>query len=206
MARARPALTTAVLSAAAVLGYLTYRITVGPGDDAAEQQTAQSINFGEDLAAEDEGHEHHAEGPAFAERLPEFSLDTLAGTQQSISSWPGKPLLINFWATWCAPCRDEMPSIQRLTQRLAGRPFVALAVNLDEPETRIRKFLSETSLHLTVLLDPGRQAAKAWNARILPASFVVGPEGAIRYSVIGEIDWNDERVARRISELLPAVR
>jgi hypothetical protein len=55
-----------------------------------------------------------------------------------------------------------------------------------------------------VLLDPGRQAAKAWNARILPASFVVGPEGAIRYSVIGEIDWNGEQVVRRISALLPS--
>jgi len=140
-------------------------------------------------------------GPA-----PALDLAALDGRPYRLADLRGNVVLINFWATWCAPCREEMPSIQHLTQRLAGRPFVALAVNLDEPETRIRKFLSETSLELTVLLDPGRRAAKAWNARILPASFVVGPEGAIRYSAIGEIDWNDGEIARRISELLPAKR
>lgn len=140
-------------------------------------------------------------GPA-----PALDLAALDGRPYRLADLRGNVVLINFWATWCAPCRDEMPSIQRLTQRLAGRPFVALAINLDEPETRIRKFLSETSLNLIVLLDPGRQAAKAWNARILPASFVVGPDGVVRYSVVGEIDWNDGEIARRILELLPAKR
>jgi peroxiredoxin len=138
-------------------------------------------------------------GPA-----PTLDLKRLDGRPYRLADLRGKVVLINFWATWCAPCRDEMPSIQRLTERLADRPFVALAVNLDEPETRIRKFLAQTSLDFTVLLDPGRQAARAWNARILPASFVIGPEGAIRYSAIGEIDWNDEQVVRRISALLPS--
>jgi peroxiredoxin len=140
-------------------------------------------------------------GPA-----PALELRGLDGKPYRLADLRGNVVLINFWATWCAPCREEMPSIQHLTQRLAGRPFLALAVNLDEPETRIRRFLSESSLDLTVLLDPGRQAAKAWNARILPASFVVGTDGAIRYNVVGEIDWNDEQVARRISRLLPAER
>jgi thiol-disulfide isomerase/thioredoxin len=136
---------------------------------------------------------------------PPPALDRMGldGRRYRLADLRGNVVLINFWATWCVPCRDEMPSIQRLKDRLAGRPFVALAVNLDEPEGRIRKFLAQASLDLTVLLDPGREAARAWNARILPASFIIGPEGAIRYSVIGEIDWNDEQVASRVSGLLP---
>jgi len=96
-----------------------------------------------------------------------------------------------------------MPSIQRLKEKLAGRPFAVLAVNLDEPEARIRTFLSRMKVDFTVLLDPGRAAAKSWNARILPASYLVGPDGRIRYSVVGELDWGHERVVGRITELLP---
>ena len=96
-----------------------------------------------------------------------------------------------------------MPSIQRLTDKLAGRPFAVLAVNLDEPESRIRKFLAEMKLDFPVLLDPGRKAAKAWEARNLPASYVVGADGRVRYMVVGEISWDNEHIVARISELLP---
>jgi peroxiredoxin len=96
-----------------------------------------------------------------------------------------------------------MPSIQRLKEKLAGRPFEVLAVNLDEPEARVRKFLSQTNVDFTVLLDPGKKAAKAWEARILPASFVIGPDGGVRYRLVGELDWSHDNVVSRITELLP---
>jgi thiol-disulfide isomerase/thioredoxin len=115
-------------------------------------------------------------------------------------------VLINFWATWCGPCRDEMPSIQRLKDKLKGRPFVVLAVNLDEPESRIRNFLLQMKVDFTVLLDPGRSAAKAWDARILPASYIVGVDGKVRYTLVGEINWDHEQIVSRISELLPGGR
>jgi len=95
-----------------------------------------------------------------------------------------------------------MPSMQRLKTKLAGRPFVVLAVNLGEPEARIRKFLSEAKLQLTVLLDPGMKAADAWKARILPASYVIGRDGKIRYHVIGGLDWSSEPVAAVIGNLV----
>jgi peroxiredoxin len=86
----------------------------------------------------------------------------------------------------------------------AGKPFVVLAVNLDEPEARIRKFLSQVAVDFAILLDPGKKAARAWNARVLPASFVIGPDGRIRYSLVGELDWSHDRVVSRIVELLPS--
>jgi peroxiredoxin len=135
---------------------------------------------------------------------PALALKDLDGRQHRLADYRGKVVLINFWATWCGPCREEMPSIQELKNKLAGRPFVVLAVNLDEPESRIRKFLTQMKLDFPILLDPDRKVAKGWNARILPATFIVGPDGRVRYSLVGEINWANEHVVARISELLPA--
>ena len=140
-------------------------------------------------------------GPA-----PALALKDLDGRAHRLADYKGKVVLINFWATWCAPCRDEMPSIQRLKEKLGGQPFVVLAINLDEPESRIRKFLSQMKVDFTILLDPERRVAKAWDARILPASFIVGGDGRVRYTLVGEIEWDHEHVVARISELLPASR
>jgi peroxiredoxin len=135
---------------------------------------------------------------------PPLALKDLDGRQHRLADYRGKVVLINFWATWCGPCRAEMPSIQELKGKLAGRPFVVLAVNLDEPESRIRKFLTQMKLDFPILLDPDRNVAKGWNARILPATFIVGPDGRVRYSLVGEMDWANEHIVARISELLPA--
>ena len=140
-------------------------------------------------------------GPA-----PALSLKDMKGRDHRLADYRGRVVLINFWATWCAPCRDEMPSMQRLKEKLAGKPFVVLAVNLDEPESRIEKFLAEVKLDFPVLLDPGRRVARAWDARILPASYIIGPDGRVRYTVVGEINWDHDHIVSRITELLPAGR
>jgi thiol-disulfide isomerase/thioredoxin len=134
---------------------------------------------------------------------PSLELRDLDNRLHRLADYRGKVVLVNFWATWCGPCRDEMPSIQELKRKLAGRPFVVLAVNLDEPESRVRKFLKDIRVDFTVLLDPERNVSKLWDARILPASFVVGADGRIRYSLIGEINWGHDLVVSRIAELLP---
>ena len=114
--KARPVLLTALLSGAAVLGYVcvtAYSSARRPAAGAADAPV------GEDPAASDE----HDDAPApLADKLPEFSLDTLGGTPQSIRSWPGKPLLINFWATWCGPCLREIPMLKQLQTRRTGPP------------------------------------------------------------------------------------
>ena len=135
---------------------------------------------------------------------PALALRDLDGRLHQLADYRGKVILINFWATWCVPCREEMPSIQQLKDKLAGKPFVVLAVNLDEPESRIRTFLSQMKLDFPILLDPEKKAAPAWGARILPASFVIGPDGRIRYSLLGETSWDQESVVNRVSDLLPA--
>lgn len=137
-------------------------------------------------------------------RTPPLQLSDLDGKSHDLAALRGKVVLVNYWATWCEPCRDEMPSLGRLQKKLDPKRFVVLAVNVDEPESRIRKFLEQTPLGFPVLLDPERKAGKAWNVRVLPASFVIDRDGRIRYTAVGELDWDAEAVSARIAALLPA--
>ena len=134
---------------------------------------------------------------------PALALEDLDGRSHRLESYRGKVVLINFWATWCEPCREEMPSIDRLLRSMDGRPFAVLAVNLAEPQSRIRTYLEKTPVGFTVLLDRDTSVAKAWKARILPMTYIVGPDGKIRYSYVGELDWSQEKVRRTIAALLP---
>ena len=140
--------------------------------------------------------------PAGGVPAPALALKTLDGATHDLARYRGKVVLVNFWATWCEPCRDEMPSIQRLRERFADQPFAVLAVNVDEPASRVQAFVEKTKVDLTVVLDPGKSVTKAWNARILPASYLIGRDGRVRYSVVGEINWDDERVVRQVGDLI----
>ena len=111
-------------------------------------------------------------------------------------------VIVNFWATWCAPCRDEMPSLNALKGSLEGKPVAFLAVNLGEGEGRITEFLKRVPVDFPVLLDRDGQASKAWKARLLPATFILGFDGRIRYHSAGERDWTDEAVRVRIAALM----
>jgi thiol-disulfide isomerase/thioredoxin len=132
-----------------------------------------------------------------------FELKDLSGVSHRLSDYRGKVVLVNFWATWCEPCRDEMPAIEKLKERFSGRPFVVLAVNVDEPEARVRKFLASMPLTFTVLLDHERKTARTWNVRVLPASYVVAPDGRVRLSAEGELDWSAPELAGRLQKLFP---
>ena len=93
--------------------------------------------------------------------------------------------------------------MNRLRASLTGRPFEVLAVNLAESEARILRFKEQVPLDFAVLMDRDSAVAKAWRARVLPISFLVGPDGRIRYSVVGEIDWTQETVRRIVLTLMP---
>ena len=128
-------------------------------------------------------------------------LKDIQGASHDLARYRGQVVLVNFWATWCEPCRLEMPSMQRLRDRL-GKRFVVLAVNVDEPDARVRNFIAQTKLDLTVLMDPGKTVSRAWGVRVLPTSFLIGPDGRARYRLIGDIDWDNETVMGTVTQLL----
>lgn len=134
---------------------------------------------------------------------PSLRLTDLEGKEHALEAYRGKVVLINFWATWCEPCKEEMPSLERLRRSLQDRPFAVLAVNLGEPDSRVQRFLQAVPLGFPVLMDRDAAVARAWKARLLPTTYVVGPEGRIRYSYVGELDWSREPVRKQIAELLP---
>ena len=133
---------------------------------------------------------------------PPLDLADAAGARHRLADYRGKVVLVNFWATWCEPCREEMPSIERLRNSLKGEPFEVLAVNLAEPLSRIEKFVAQLPLGFPLLRDRDGAAGKAWRAKLLPASFLIGRDGRIRYVAYGELDWSSDAVRARVAELL----
>lgn len=129
-------------------------------------------------------------------------LADMAGREVDLSSFKGEVVLVNFWATWCEPCREEMPSLQRLQQKLGGKGLRVLAVNVGEGAPRIRQFLERTPVALTILRDADSEAMKAWRVRMLPASFLVDRRGMLRYQIVGEADYDDAAQQAPVLELL----
>jgi peroxiredoxin len=133
---------------------------------------------------------------------PPLELSDMKGARHRLADYRGKVVLVNFWATWCVPCREEMPSIERLRASLDSRRFAVLAVNLAEPESRIQKFLDAVPLGFPVLLDRDAKIARAWQAKVLPATYIVGPDGTIRYRHLGELDWSKPEIRAQITRLM----
>jgi thiol-disulfide isomerase/thioredoxin len=133
---------------------------------------------------------------------PALAGAALDGRRVDLRDFKGRVVLVNFWATWCEPCREEMPSFQRLRDKVRGRPFEILTVNFGEGAARIQPFLERHRISLPVLLDPDKEAAAAWHAGGLPMTFLVDAEGRVRYSSFGESDWSTGEPLRLVQSLL----
>ena len=142
------------------------------------------------------------EGPA----LPDFSLTDLQGQAHRLSDYKGQVVLVNFWATWCPPCVHEMPSIQRLKEKLTGQPFEVLAVDMGQTKGAIEAFLKKLKFTptFTILLDGDGQVVQQWKVFAAPTTFILGPDGRIRYALFGGMEWDRPDVVKTIRGLLPA--
>jgi peroxiredoxin len=128
---------------------------------------------------------------------PDFQLQSLDGKMVTLSSLRGRPVMLNFWATWCAPCRVEMPFIQGVFEDddWAEQGLVILAVNLGEPPSKVKSFMEDNGLSFTVLLDADQSVARDYNIRGIPTTYFIDKNGIIRDMKIGpfakkaEIDW-----------------
>ena len=124
------------------------------------------------------------------------------GKISSTASLKGKVVFINFWATWCPPCRAEMPSLQQLAEIYGPEQLQVLALNVGEGPRRIAQYLQSSGLELTVLLDPKSEAAKAWGASVLPTTILIDAEGRPRQRVRGEVDWSGREAQALVEPLL----
>lgn len=122
--------------------------------------------------------------PVIGAPAPNFELNNLAGDPVRLSDQQGKVVLINFWATWCGPCRLEMPAIEQRFRQL-GPKFTVLAVNFAEPASLVQAFVDELGLTFAVLLDPDAAVQDLYRVRAYPTSFLVDEQGIIRVQHLG---------------------
>jgi thiol-disulfide isomerase/thioredoxin len=133
---------------------------------------------------------------------PPLATRALDGRSVNLGDFQGRVVLVNFWATWCGPCIQELPSLVRLKQKLAGRPFELVTVNDGESEATIQRYLKRTNLDLPVWIGPENSAATGWNIQGLPMTFLVDSRGQVRYWVYGERNWTEGESFRLIEKLL----
>jgi len=134
---------------------------------------------------------------------PDFALPQLAGDGDvSLSGLRGRVVLLNFWATWCAPCEDEMPAMQRLHEGLAGQGFELLAVSVDQSEADVQAFRERLQLSFPILLDPQREASNLYQTFRYPESFLIDKSGKVVERYVGPREWDDPLYVQRIRELI----
>jgi thiol-disulfide isomerase/thioredoxin len=133
---------------------------------------------------------------------PTLALTDLKGRRSDLAELRGRVVVVNFWATWCVPCKDELPSLQRLRDKLAGKPLEVITVNYGEFPERARAFVEKEGLALTVLLDTQKDAARAWSVGGLPMTFVVDASGRARYRAFGELDWSSGEALTLVEKLV----
>lgn len=133
---------------------------------------------------------------------PTLVLEDLGRREHSLADYRGEVVLLNFWASWCAPCIIEMPSMQRLQEALADRPFTILAVNVGETRGTVWKFLNKVQVHFPLLLDPEGKTAANWQVDFYPSSYLIDPAGRIRYVAFGARVWDAPEMIQAIEELI----
>jgi len=133
---------------------------------------------------------------------PPLRLDDLDGRPLDLASLAGKAVLLNFWASWCEPCRAEMPSLERLARRREADGLLVLAVNFKESVPTVRRFLERTPLAFPVVLDRDGAAAKDWQVRVFPSTVLIDRIGRARGVVRGEMDWEGDAADALLRPLL----
>jgi len=143
-------------------------------------------------------------GPTKNRKLaPDIVVKDLDGHSVRLSDYRGKLVFLNFWATWCPSCREEMPSMERLNQSMKGRPFQMLSVSIDDTLEDILRFRKTLGYTFPMFLDPDHKAAALYQITGIPETFLIAPDGTLLQRVIGPEDWAKDDVIAAIEKLLP---
>jgi len=167
-------------------------------------------------AGEDGGHHRHV-APALdpfdragvtefkeGQRGPTFTLAALDGSRASLNTWKGKLAILNFWATWCQPCTDEMASLEALWRAYRTRGLVVIGASVDRgaPRPLIDPYVKNLGLTFPILLDPEIKTANAWRVTGIPTTFVIRPGGEVAGMAVGPRDWNSPEMRALLETLL----
>ena len=136
--------------------------------------------------------------------VPGFTLPDLEGRMHTLDDLKGKVVVLNFWATWCPPCIEEMPSLEKLHEALASKGLAVVAVSVDERFSDIERFVDEWNLTFTVLHDNGMKVSRSYQTFKYPETYIIDRNGRLKSKVVGERDWVAPSVIRDLVALLNA--
>ena len=131
----------------------------------------------------------------------DFSLPDMDGEMHKLSDFRGKTVIVNFWATWCPPCREEMPSMERAWQKIKDDGMAMIAINVGEDEDTIFQFTASYPVTFPLLLDQDSEVVEPWGVRGLPTTYVVDPQGRVVYRAIGGREWDDPALLDKVRAL-----
>ena len=138
-------------------------------------------------------------------RAPQFSLPRLGeGAPVDLAALRGRVVLVNFWATWCKPCEDEMPAMESLYRALGRDGFELLAVSVDAGDAEVEAFRDRLGLSFPILRDPDKRVATRYQSLRFPESFLIGPDGVVAARFIGPREWDAPEYETRIRALFGA--
>jgi peroxiredoxin len=135
------------------------------------------------------------------QRAPDFTLTSVEGTQVSLQQYQGKVIFLNFWATWCIPCREEMPALEKLHQTYQAQDLVVLAIDLKESPDQVKAFFEKHALSFPSLIDPNGVVFRAYAVTGMPTTYLIGRDGNILARGIGGRDWTRGEAHELIREL-----
>jgi peroxiredoxin len=136
-------------------------------------------------------------GPA-----PDFTLHSVAGTNLRLTEQRGQVVMLNFWATWCGPCRQEMPQLNRLYEKYRASGFVLFGVNVDEDVRNAAGTSSRLGLRFPVLLDTDKKVSRLYDLSTMPSTVLIDRDGRVRYIHLGYKDGYEQTYENQIRELL----
>jgi peroxiredoxin len=122
---------------------------------------------------------------------PNFTLPVLGGGEASLADYKGKVVLLNIWATWCNPCREEMPSMEQLYSNMKGKPFEILASSIDTGDSEVGPFVKKLGLTFPILLDKEKKVNNLYQATGVPESFIIDKNGVVRDHILGPVNWSN---------------
>lgn len=137
---------------------------------------------------------------------PPLDLVDLDGKRWTIDALAGQVVVLNFWATWCEPCRVEMPSLEAMAAQRRREGVVVFAVNYLEAPHKIRRFLERAPFKPPILLDSDGDATVAWTPRVFPSTVLVGRDGRPATTVVGELDWGAAEASALLDPLIAVAR
>ena len=123
---------------------------------------------------------------------PEFRLSDMEGEAFALSEARGQWTFVHFWASWCGPCREEMPAVQRMAELMSDDPLTIVMINTSEDEDTVFSFMGIVAPDMNSLMDRDGQVTEAWQPRGLPATYLVDPQGNIRYQALGGRPWDQD--------------